>query len=440
MWSDNQIFYQIYPLGFCGCPKENDGICRNRIGQISQWIFHFKKLGITSIYFSPIFESDRHGYDTRDYKKVDVRLGSNADFALLCKELKDNGIRIVLDGVFNHVGRGFWAFQDVLAHRESSAYKDWFHIDFYGNSCYNDGFYYEGWEGHYELVKLNLHNPVVTDYLFNCIRGWIEEFDIDGLRLDVAYCLDHGFMQNLRRFCKNIKEDFFLLGEVLFGDYNRIVNPDMLDSCTNYECYKGLYSSFNDLNFFEISHSLNRQFGKDPYTIYSKKHLLAFVDNHDVNRIASMLRDKNHLPLIYGMLFSMPGIPCIYYGSEWGIEGVKENGSDDGLRPALPCPQWNDLTGLIAALSAIRKEENALIYGDYQAIILTNRQIIFQREFENERIWIGINADSCDFSAFIPDHLSAPNAVEMLSGKESSLCGNITLPAYSLSLWKLSSH
>ena len=440
MWFNNQIFYQIYPLGFCDCPKENDGIYQNRIQKIASWIPHLKKLGITSVYFSPIFESDRHGYDTRDYKKIDIRLGNNEDFAHLCRQLKENGIRIVLDGVFHHVGRGFWAFEDVRTKRETSPYKDWFFIDFHGNSAYNDGFYYEGWEGHYELVKLNLQNPAVIDYLFDCIRMWIECFDIDGLRLDVAYCLDTAFMQNLRHFCKSIKEDFFLLGEVLFGDYNRIVNPDMLDSCTNYECYKGLYSSFNDLNFFEISHSLNRQFGKDPYAIYQKKQLLSFVDNHDVNRIASMLRDKHHLPLIYGLLFAMPGIPCIYYGSEWALEGIKENGSDDNLRPALSYPHWNDLTELISTLAEFKQTEKALIYGDYQAIILTNRQIIFQREFEEEKIWIAINADSADFSAYIPQHFGAHRAFDLISNQEVPLDGNICLPAYSLYYWKLTAH
>ena len=261
MWSTESVFYQIYPLGFCGAPKENDGALVPRIRKVIEWIPHLKRLHADAVYFSPVFESDRHGYDTRDYAKIDCRLGSNADFAEVCKALKENGIHVVLDGVFNHVGRGFWAFQDVLQKREQSQYKDWFYIHFDGNSNYNDGFWYEGWEGHFELVKLNLDNPQVTDYLFSCIKAWIEEFQIDGLRLDVAYCLNPNFMRKLRVFCDSVKPDFFLLGEILFGDYKRIVNPEMLHSCTNYECYKGLYSSFNDLNLFEINYALNRQFG-----------------------------------------------------------------------------------------------------------------------------------------------------------------------------------
>ena len=291
MWAFESIFYQIYPFGFCDAPKQNDGICVSRIKKVEEWIGHFKKLNINAIYFSPVFESDAHGYDTRDYTKIDCRLGENGDFVCLCNKLHDNGIKVVLDGVFNHVGRGFWAFRDVLEKREGSLYRDWFFINFGGNNSYNDGLWYEGWEGHYELVKLNLRNPDVVNYLLNCVKGWVNEFDIDGLRLDVAYCLDRDFLCKLRNFCDRLKEDFVLIGEMLHGDYNQVVNERMLHSCTNYECYKGLYSSFNSYNMFEIIHSLLRQFGPENWTLYKNKHLLCFVDNHDVTRIASMLEN-----------------------------------------------------------------------------------------------------------------------------------------------------
>lgn len=434
MWFDNSIFYQIYPLGFCGAPKENDGVLVPRIRKVSEWIPHLKRLHVDAVYFSPVFESDRHGYDTRDYRKIDCRLGSNADFSEVCRELKESGIRIVLDGVFNHVGRGFWAFQDVLEKRWDSEYKDWFYIHFDGNSCYNDGFSYEGWEGHFELVKLNLENPKVKEYLFSCVRAWMEEFQIDGLRLDVAYCLNENFMRELRAFCDSIKPDFFLLGEILFGDYKRIVNDSMLHSCTNYECYKGLYSSFNDLNLFEINYALNRQFGKDN-PIYWGMHLLTFADNHDVTRVASILKDKRHLPLLYTMLFTMPGIPCIYYGSEWGISGVKENGSDDALRPALSEPEWNELTDLLSALAKVHKENKALLYGDYKSIVLTNRQLIFQREFEGEKIWVSINADEQAYQAHFHG-MGSREVTELLSGEKLILNDSFTLPPFSLFIWK----
>ncbi len=333
-WAQSAVFYQIYPMGFCGAPFENDGVAVNRIQKVKEWIPHLEKLGIGAIYFSPVFQSDTHGYDTRDFKKIDCRLGTNQEFKEVCDALHQAGIRVVLDGVFNHVGRGFWAFQDVKEKREASPYKDWFHINFGGNSGYNDGFWYEGWEGHYELVKLNLQNPAVVDYLLDCVGGWMEEFSIDGLRLDVAYLLDENFMRRLHSYVRQRDEGFFLLGEMIHGDYKRIVNEEMLDSATNYECYKGLYSAFNSLNMFEIAHSLARQFGPEPWTLYKGMHLFSFCDNHDVTRIASILQDKKQMNALYAVLFCMPGIPCVYYGSEWGAEGEKHQG-DPALRPLL---------------------------------------------------------------------------------------------------------
>ncbi len=310
-----------------------------------------------------MFESDTHGYNTRDYTKIDTRLGTNEDFAQVCDNLHKDGIRVVLDGVFNHVGRGFWAFQDVLKNRESSPYVNWFgRIAFDGNSNYNDGLWYEGWEGNYDLVKLNLRNEDVIQHIFSAIKGWVDEFDIDGLRLDVAYCLDHDFLsRRLREFCDSLKPDFFLVGETLHGDYNQIMNDAMLHSVTNYECYKGLYSSFNSMNMFEINHSLLRQFGPEQWTLYKGKHLLSFVDNHDVTRVASILTNEKHLPLIYALAFGMPGIPCVYYGSEWGEKAKKEEDGDPALRACFEAPQWNELTEWISKLTEAKKQSKALL-------------------------------------------------------------------------------
>lgn len=312
MWAYESVFYQIYPLGFCGAPFENDGIPAKRITKVKDWIPHLQKLGVNAIYFSPLFESDTHGYNARDYRKIDVRLGDNDDFKDVCDALHQAEIRVVLDGVFNHAGRGFFAFQDVLQNREQSRYRDWFHIDFNGNSGYNDGLWYEGWEGNYDLVKLNLRNEEVVQYLLESVSFWVNNWEIDGLRLDVAYCLDHDFVRRLRSHCDSLKKDFFLVGEMLHGDYNQLMNDSMLHSATNYECYKGLHSSFNSMNMFEIIHSLLRQFGPENWTLYRGKHLLSFVDNHDVSRIASILGTPEHLPLIYALCFGMPGIPCVY--------------------------------------------------------------------------------------------------------------------------------
>lgn len=434
MWAYEGIFYQIYPIGFCGAPTANDGKTVSRILKLKDWSSYLESLGISSILLNPIFESDNHGYDTRDYKKIDCRLGTNEDFAEVCKDLHAHNVKIVLDGVFNHVGRGFWAFKDVQEKKWDSPYKDWFCINFDGNSCYNDGFWYEGWEGHFELVKLNLANSAVVDYLLECVKGWIDEFDIDGLRLDVAYCLDRNFMKRLRSFCQELKPDFALIGEVLFGDYNQIVNDEMLHSCTNYECYKGIYSSFNSMNMFEIAHSLNRQYGPEQWCIYRGKHLMSFVDNHDVTRIASILTNKNHLPLTYGLLLGMPGVPCIYYGSEWGEEGVKAPNNDYALRPCFEEPKPNELTEEIKKMIHVRTGSNALCHGSYRNVVLTNHQLIFERRTDDERMLIAINASDAPFTAHNGE--LGGTMTDLLTGNEIQMSGQLEMPPYSVQYLK----
>ena len=433
MWSYESVFYQIYPLGFCGAPFENDGELNHRILKVEEWIPHIKKLGCNAIYFSPLFESDTHGYNTRDYQKLDCRLGTNEDFKQVVEKLHAEGIKVVLDGVFNHVGRGFFGFEDVLKNREASEYKDWFHINFCGNSSYNDGLYYEGWEGNYDLVKLNLRHEPVIQYLFESIDMWIREFDIDGLRLDVAYCLDHDFVRRLRQFVDSKKQDFFLVGEMLHGDYKVLVNDEMLHSATNYECYKGLHSSFNSMNMFEIVHSLMRQFGPEYWTLYKGKHLLSFVDNHDVSRIASIIQKPEHLPLVYAMCFGMPGIPCVYYGSEWGATGDKHNG-DPSLRLSYEKPEWNELTDYISKLSEAKKNSKALNYGDFRSVLLTNKQCIFERKVDGERVLVAINADGEDYYA----HFNAEcgRAVDLINGEDHEFGGGSKLPPYTERFWK----
>lgn len=388
MWAEKSIFYQIYPLNFCAGAKENPSVYK-----LTEWIDHIKDLGCDAVYFNPIFESDFHGYDTKDFSKIDARLGDNAAFATVSKLFHDKGIRIILDGVFNHVGRGFWAFEDVKKNKWDSKYRDWFFIDFNGNSGYNDGFWYEGWEGHFELVKLNLHNGELRRYLIDRVKDWMKEFGIDGLRLDVAYSLDDDFIKQLSWESKQINPEFFLMGEMLHGDYNRKVQSGMLDSCTNYECYKGLYSSFNSKNLFEIAHSLMRQFGKENWTLYKGKHLCNFVDNHDVTRIASILNDRRDLFPLYTILYFMPGIPFIYYGSEWGAEGVKTAGSDDVLRPSFEAPKQNELVKHLAELARLRKNSQAVLYGDFETKELTNLQFIFSRTHNGEQITAAVNID-----------------------------------------------
>lgn len=433
MWYYESVIYQIYPLGFCGAPQFNDGNLTPRILKVKDLIPHLLKLNINAVYFCPVFESSSHGYDTADYGKIDSRLGSNEDFKNVCDALHENGIRIILDGVFNHVGRDFFAFKDVKEKRENSPYKDWFYINFYSNSPYDDGFWYEGWEGHFELVKLNLDNPDVKNYLLNNVGKWIDEFNIDGLRLDVAYMLNRNFMSELSSFCKGKKKEFFLAGEMIHGNYNDIINDNMLMSATNYECYKGIYSSFNSMNMFEIGHSLRNRFGSEPWCMYKNLKLIGFVDNHDVSRIYSILTNKNHIIPAYAVLFSMPGIPSVYYGSEWGIEGRKEDG-DLSLRPEITEIKSNEITEFVSLASKAHRESNALCYGSFNILHMTNRQLVFEREAENERVISAINADENEYTAYFDAR--AEKGVSLITGETVYLNG-LKMKPYSADFIKI---
>ena len=377
MWFDESTFYQIYPLGYCGAERENDfGEIRHRLSVIEEQIPYIRDCGFTAVLFNPLFESERHGYDTVDFFRIDRRLGDNADFKRLVEKFHEAGIRVVLDGVFNHVGRRFFAFEDVREKKQASDKKDWFHIDFGGNTAYNDGFWYEGWEGHMELVKLNLQNSAVLDYIGRAVEFWMGEFGIDGLRLDVSYLLPEWFFEWLRRTVRGRRSDFFLMGEVIHNqNFQKNLTPERLDSITNYECYKGLTSALNSDNLFEIEHSLERLFGSQPWCLYTGKNLFNFVDNHDVPRAYTALQDKRKLPALYAILYGMPGIPCVYYGSECGAEGDKSD-NDYRLRPAVCDIDENkcrELTQLIAKLNAVRKAEPALQYGSYDKCVLNNK-------------------------------------------------------------------
>ena len=439
MWFDEAVIYQIYPLGLCGAPLVNNGgeceeeAGNHRILRILDWIDHIKSMGMSCVLFNPLFESDAHGYDTRNYNKVDRRLGTNEDFKKVCDAIHASGMKVMLDGVFNHAGRGFFAFEDVRQKKWDSRYKDWFHISFDGNTNYNDGFWYESWEGCNELVKLNLSNPEVKEYLFDAVKNWVNEYDIDGLRLDVAYCLDRQFLSELRHFTDGLKNEFVLMGETLHGDYNQWVNDNACYSVTNYECYKGIYSSFNSSNMHEIAYSLNRQFGNEQWCIYRGKHLFSFVDNHDVTRIASILENKNNLFPVYGLLFGMPGVPGVYYGSEWGITGEKCNG-DNTLRPAIEKPEHNELTDWITALANAKQKSKALCYGGYRNLLTMPKQLIFERECDTERVIVAVNSDSnvyhADFDA------RSGKAVDLITGKEHDFGGGSDLQPYSCVFWK----
>lgn len=399
-WYDESVFYHIYPLGLLGAEKQNSyGEVNHRLRNLDPWITHIKNSGFNAIYIGPLFESVGHGYETTDYKKLDSRLGDNQDLKDFVAKCHKNGIRVILDGVFNHTGRDFFAFKDIQANRENSRYRDWYcNVNFWGNNEYNDGFSYDNWGGYNLLVKLNQRNPEVRDYIADVIRFWVSEFDIDGIRLDAADVLDFDFMKMLRWVADTVKPDFWLMGEVIHGEYSRWVNEGTLHSVTNYHLHKALYSGHNEHNYFEIAHTVKRLYGMGG----SNLRLYNFTDNHDVERIHTKLNNKAHYALAHILSYTLPGIPSMYYGSEFGIDGRKERGSDDSLRPYLNYEDFkdaltnNECTKLIRKLGLIRQKSKILAYGDYREAMLKNRQYAYVRGLDGQVVVVGVNNDDND--------------------------------------------
>lgn len=399
-----KFFYHIYPLGLCGCPTRNDFSCPagNAFEKLTEDLDRIKNLGVNALYIGPVFESTAHGYDTVDYYHVDRRLGNNQKFAEFCKACHERGISVILDAVFNHTGRDFFAFKDLQRNGESSAFRYWYkNVNFSRHSNYGDRFDYEGWAGCKDLVKLDVDNPEVRSHLFGAVDSWINEFQIDGLRLDAADALSKDFLDALSSHCKNRKSDFWLMGEVVHGNYNDWAKEGRLDSVTNYQLYKALWSSLNDKNFFELSYNLEREFGNGG--IYKYSPLYTFLDNHDVNRIASSVKKIEHLYLVNALMFCVPGIPSVYYGSEMGLCGTRNNSGDRELRPSLPpfsngIPSFaspksgsHDLSSVISRFASLRKNLKSLQKGDYRQLFVSNETFAFARNCEGEEVIVMVN-------------------------------------------------
>ena len=392
------LIYHLYPLGLCGATARNTGgEAVPRLEKLYAWIAYLADLGVSSVYWGPIFESGSHGYDTSDYFHLDRRLGTDETLKAVIAAFHARGLRVIVDGVFNHVGRDFWAFRDVREKGLGSRYSNWFCGLKSGTTPYGDPFTYDTWNGCYELVKLNTSNPEVRNHLFDAVRWWKQEFNIDGLRLDAADVLDLGFQKALRNVCRVWEPDFLLLGEVIHGDYRLWANPETLHTVTNYEVYKGLYSSHNDKNYFEIAWSLNRQFG--PEGLYRNFLPYNFADNHDVNRVASTLHEKAHLYPLYLLLLTIPGLPSLYYGSEAGLTGVKTQGleADAPLRPALDSPEElkkanQELTAALQRLIRLRAEHKGLRQGNYRELAVRADLLAFERWYGEENVIVVSNA------------------------------------------------
>jgi glycosidase len=407
-WARSAIFYHIYPLGFFGAPRKNDhqGQPEPRLADLRRWVDHLAGLGVTALYFGPLFESGSHGYDTVDYFSIDRRLGDLALFREVLGELHGRGIRVILDGVFNHTGRGFFAFRDIQDKGRESRYAGWYHIDWAGDSPYGDGFAYRGWDGHAALPVLNHANPDVRSYLFEVARMWLADVGVDGWRLDVAYEIGPEFWWEFRRVCKAARPDCFLVGELIHGDLRKWAAPDLLDGATNYQLYKAIHSSLNGRNFWELGAVMDRAVHAE-WGLYRDIGLLNFLGNHDVTRILSLLDNPAHVYPALIFLLTAPGIPCLYYGDEVGMRGRKQDG-DAALRQPMPATreEWPDADGnlyrAVAALASIRRSHAALTYGRYATLSASATSFGFLRAHSREAAVIALNSGSA------PDHLDCP--------------------------------
>lgn len=431
-WAWDSVFYHIYPLGYCGTPERNDFVSApvNRLNSIVERLDSIQALGANAIYLGPVFESVSHGYDTVDYRSVDRRLGRNEDLRRLADDIHVRGMHLVLDGVFNHVGREHPWFRSLRLLGAASPERGRFvGLDFSRSSPLGDPFWYEGWNGHYDLARLALCDADTKSQLIEAALSWIDDYGIDGLRLDAADCVDLGFQAELAAACRAKKAGFWLFGEVIHGDYRHWAGPGRIDATTNYECWKGLWSSLKDENYFEIAYALNRQFG--PEGLYRGLPLYAFVDNHDVDRAASLLPKPALLYPLYCLLFTMPGVPSIYYGSERGLTGKKEAGSDKPLRPSVVQAEAGgtepDLAQAITRLSSLRRRLPALRYGDYRQLTVSHKQFVFERSGNTGCAIVALNADSMPAIVEIPTDQGKGHLVDELNpGEKFRFEGNKT--------------
>ena len=414
-WYDDALIYHIYSLALAKVPFENDYATNGSgIAEIEKWIPHIKGMGFNTVLLAPVLKSRTHGYDVTDYFEIDKRMGTNEGFKTLVDRFHDNGIRVVLDSVFNHCGRDFFAFQALL--HGDRKFADWFcGVDFSRQSPLGDPFTYNTWDGHYSLPKFNLKNEETKKYLFEAAVFWIDSFGIDAMRLDCANVLDSGFMSQLRLTTEKRKQDFWLMGEVVHGDYTKWVNDAVLHSVTNYVLYASLFSSHNTNNLYELAYCVQNSVPANGLPLYN------FLDNHDQGRIASKVQNPEHLRTLYALLFTLPGVPSVYYGSEWGIKADKENGSDNALRPYIDIENragnstW--LTGHISKLAQIRQSEKALRQGTYRQIYLEYRRpFVFERCHENQRIFVAVNIAGKEESVNLKAHGNR-KLLDLLSGE-----------------------
>lgn len=410
MWAYDRTFYEVNLLKLCGAPKEQDGIEVNRMIKFKDWIPHLKKLSIGAVLFDNVFTSDTDGRDTTNYSQIDPRLGNNVDFYNLVKELHRNGIKVVLEAPFSRVSKNFDPYVNAYRLKEASPFYNWFVHD-ESNDSEN-------------TIRVNFADPNIEDFVLDRLEDWIDDFEIDGVILNESSYMHSKFITSIRRCVYEMKKDFLLIGGVEHGDYNKILIPSMLDSITNFEVKAGFYECFNNINMFNIIHTLERQFGSEKWNTYTDKHLLVSASGGYEPRVADAINNPDHIKLLFGMLIAIPGIPCIYFGDEWGMH---EGDEIDG-------PQWNELTEMIGHAIKVRRMSQALKYGTFRSLLLNNNQCLFERKYDNERILVAINSSEAAYS--IRFKMGFKYGTELIEGEMLEFKDKLTIEPNSVFYWK----
>ncbi|TFV66986.1 UNVERIFIED_ORG: DUF3459 domain-containing protein [Bacillus sp. AZ43] len=427
-WVRDVIWWHVYPLGFVGAERAAapDQPVLHRLGHLTAWLDHAVELGASGLALGPVFASETHGYDTTDHLRVDPRLGDDADLDALIAACRARGLRVLLDGVFNHVGRGHPAFRAVLERGSSAPTAGWFRLRWPGGhgepGTEPD---YDDFEGHGSLVALNHAEPAVADHVVEVMTHWLDR-GVDGWRLDAAYAVPTSFWADVADRVRERHPDAYLMGEVIHGDYPRFVAEARVDAVTQYELWKAVWSSLNDANFFELDAALTRHAGfLDSFVPYT------FLGNHDVTRIASRLADERHLAHALVVLLTTGGTPAVYAGDEHAFRGVKEDraGGDDAVRPAFPAspaglsPLGRDAFALHQELIGVRRRHRWLHEARTRTLHLTNQQLAYEAVGDGGRLVVALSV------ADRPARVPVPGGA-VLAGDARAVEGGLELPAH----------
>lgn len=383
-WVEHAIWWQIYPLGFVGAfPADPPPSAEeHRLSRIAAWLDHALELGASGLALGPVFASTTHGYDTTDHYRIDPRLGDDGDFDHLVAEARRRGLRILLDGVFNHVGSDFPRYQEALAGGDDT----WFRKR--GNG-------FATFEGHDGLITLNHGNTAVVDYVADVMSHWLRR-GADGWRLDAAYAVPDEFWAEVLPRVRAEFPDAWFVGEVIHGDYAGTVAGSTFDSVTQYELWKAVWSSLNDANFHELDHALRRH---DEFLDAFVP--MTFVGNHDVTRIASRVDDARHAAHALVLMLTTGGTPSVYAGDEWAYRGVKEErfGGDDAVRPEFPAtPEASEHLGhdafrLHQHLIGLRRRHPWLHTARTSPLHLSNSQYVYRAGSDDGSLVVALNVD-----------------------------------------------